>query len=58
MGWKDRPAIPPGYPVPTASRGQLTFSYVREVGREIVLYDCKHFPETPRDQCIPPARRA
>ena len=58
MGWTERPAIPPGYPVPSASRAQLTFSYVREVGREIVLYDCNHFPETPRDKCIPPARRS
>ena len=57
MGWIDRPAIPSGYPVPLASRAQLTFSYVRESGTEIVLYDCKHFPETPRDNCIPPARR-
>jgi spore germination cell wall hydrolase CwlJ-like protein len=57
MGWIDRQAIPPGYPVPPASRAQLTFSYVREAGTEIVLYDCKHFPGTPRDNCIPPARR-
>jgi len=56
MGWKDRPAIPPGYPVPPASRAQLTFSYVREASGEIVLYDCRHFPETPKDKCIPPAR--
>jgi spore germination cell wall hydrolase CwlJ-like protein len=57
MGWIDRPAIPPSYPVPPASRAQLTFSYVRDVGGEIVFYDCRHFPETPRDKCIPPARR-
>ena len=57
MGWLDRPAIPSGYPVPPASRAQLTFSYVRQSGGEIVLYDCKHFPETPREKCIPPARR-
>lgn len=57
MGWLDRPAIPAGYPVPSAARAQLTFSYVREAGSEIVLYDCKHFPEIPRDSCIPPARR-
>jgi hypothetical protein len=57
MGWIHRSAIPPGYPVPPASRAQLTFSYVREADREIVLYDCKHFPATPRDSCIPPARR-
>ena len=56
MGWLDRPAIPPAYPVPPASRAQLTFSYVREAGGEIVLYDCKHFPGMPRDKCIPPAR--
>lgn len=56
MGWIDRAAIPAGYPVPPASRAQLTFSYVREAGGEIVLYDCKHFPGTPRDNCIPPAR--
>jgi hypothetical protein len=57
MGWIDRPAIPAGYPVPPAARAQLTFSYVREAGGEIVLYDCKHFPGIPRDNCIPPARR-
>ena len=57
MGWIDRPAIPPGYPVPPASRAQLTFSYVHEAGGEIVLYDCAHFPGMPREKCIPPARR-
>jgi hypothetical protein len=57
MGWIDRPAIPSAYPVPPGSRARLTFSYVREDGTEIVLYDCKHFPQTPRDNCIPPARR-
>ncbi|HEY6817070.1 MAG TPA: cell wall hydrolase [Croceibacterium sp.] len=56
MGWIERPAIPAAYPVPQASRAQLTFSYVREAGGEIVLYDCKHFPGTPRDNCIPPVR--
>lgn len=56
MGWLDRSAVPPAYPVPPASRARLTFSYVREAGREIVLYDCKHFAGTPRDNCIPPAR--
>ncbi len=56
MGWLDRTAIPPAYPVPPASRAQLTFSYVREGGSEIVLYDCKHFSGIPRDRCIPPPR--
>lgn len=57
MGWIDRPAVPPGYPVPPAARAQLSFSYVREAGGEIVFYDCRHFTGTPRDECLPPARR-
>jgi hypothetical protein len=57
MGWIDRLAISPGYPVPPASRAQLTFSYVRESGAEIVLHDCQHFHDTPRDNCISPASR-
>ena len=57
MGWLARSAIPAAYPVPLVAREQLTFSYVREAGGEIVFYDCKHFPDTPRDKCIPPPRR-
>lgn len=55
LAWTERAVIPAAYPVPAPSRARLTFSYVREAGREIVLYDCKHFDGVARERCIPPA---
>lgn len=57
MAWTDRAAIPATFPVPAASRAALTFSYVREAGREIAIYDCERFASVARSQCLPPARR-
>jgi spore germination cell wall hydrolase CwlJ-like protein len=58
MGWLERAAVPDDYPVPRAARAKLSFSYVRESGKEIVFYDCKHFATVPQEQCIPLARQA
>jgi len=58
MGWLDRAVMPAAYPVSADARRQLTFSYVLDAaGKEIVLYDCRHFAGVARDNCIPPARR-
>jgi hypothetical protein len=56
MGWHERAAIPAAFPLTDQARQHLRFSYSRDpAGAEIVLYDCRFFPATPRDQCIPRA---
>lgn len=56
QGWLDRGAVPSAYPVPAASRAQLSFSFVRNADKsEIVFYDCRHFTGVPRDRCLPRA---
>lgn len=58
MGWTDAGAIPAAFPVTSAARARLAFSYVRDEGtREIVFYDCKHFANAPREQCLPKSSR-
>jgi len=57
LGWSDPAAIPQAFPIPSAARAALQFSYTRDPGgAEIVLYGCGHFAGVPRDQCIPRAR--
>lgn len=57
MGWRDRSAIPAAFPLPSAARASLSFSYTRDPsGAEIVLFDCQAFAGLPREQCIPKAR--
>lgn len=57
LGWRDRASIPASFPLTSAARASLTFSYTRDpAGTEFVLYDCRSFPQIPREQCIPHAR--
>ncbi len=57
MGWSDRVAIPAAFPLPSASRAALQFSYSRDpAGLEITLYNCDYFTGLPREKCIPHAR--
>lgn len=57
MGWGERSAIPARFPVPSAARATLKFSYSRDpAGTEITLYNCDLYPGLPRERCIPRAR--
>ncbi len=57
MGWGERGTIPARFPVPSAARATLKFSYSRDpAGTEITLYNCDLYPGLPRERCIPRAR--
>ena len=58
MGWTDRRAVPPSFPISPAARATLSFSYVLDAtNSEYIYYDCKVFQNIPRDNCLPPAQK-